>query len=114
MTIRPSGVIRLFSKEYLTRKTIPRKRAKPPSQANSFTPMNASQLNDGVAGAGEDGIEGTTGEGTAFSDGGIGGGVVNSGDGGIGIFWGTAGRGAVSPIFFSNEATRADSASIAF
>ena len=38
-----AGVIRLFSKEYFTRKTIPRKRTKPPIQAKSLTPRNASQ-----------------------------------------------------------------------
>src|ERR1051325_3903219 len=41
---RPRGVMRLFSKEYFTMKITPRKRESPPSQANSFTPMNASQL----------------------------------------------------------------------
>src|SRR6266700_2597343 len=37
------GVMRLFSNEYFTRKTTPRNRTKPPIQAKSFTPMNASQ-----------------------------------------------------------------------
>src|SRR5204863_6048819 len=40
---RMAGVIRLFSKEYFTRKTIPRKRTKPPIHAKSLTPKNASQ-----------------------------------------------------------------------
>jgi len=42
MTMRIAGVMRLFSNEYFTRKTTPRKRAKPPTQEKSFTPMNAS------------------------------------------------------------------------
>ena len=41
--------MRLFSKEYFTRKTMPRKRTKPPIQAKSFTPRNASQS---IAGSG--------------------------------------------------------------
>src|SRR5215212_639022 len=48
---RIAGVIRLFSKEYFTRNTIPRKRTNPPIQAKSFTPKNASQSN-GFAGTG--------------------------------------------------------------
>ena len=45
-------------------KTTPRKSASPPSQANNFTPMNASQLN-GVAGGGAGGNGGGNGGGTA-------------------------------------------------
>src|SRR5450755_1986021 len=37
------GVSRLFSKEYFTRKTTPRKRTKPPIQAKSLTPRKLSQ-----------------------------------------------------------------------
>src|SRR2546423_10771769 len=43
MATRIAGVMKLFSKEYFTRKTIPRKRTNPPIQAKSFTPKNASQ-----------------------------------------------------------------------
>src|SRR4051794_37298218 len=39
-----TGVIRLFSNAYLTKKTVPRKKAKPPIQANSFTPRTDSRL----------------------------------------------------------------------
>src|SRR3954469_18700106 len=70
---RIAGVIRLFSNEYFTRKTIPRKRTKPPIQANNFTPKNASQSN-GLAGTGG-GIGGATG-------GGGGGGLCVDGGGG--------------------------------
>src|SRR5438105_15879756 len=82
---RIAGVMRLFSKEYFTRNTIPRKRTNPPIQANSFTPKNASQSN-GFAG-------GDGGGGTSIgraSGGGIGGG------GGIGCIGGATGltRGA--------------------
>src|SRR2546423_1665650 len=41
---RSSGEIRLFSKEYLTKKATPRNNARPPIQAKSLTPMNCSQL----------------------------------------------------------------------
>ncbi len=40
---RSSGGIRLCSNEYFTKKATPRKRAKPPIQANIFAPMNCSQ-----------------------------------------------------------------------
>src|SRR5438067_3527760 len=49
---RMAGVMRLFSKEYFTRNTIPRKRTKPPIQAKSLTPKNASQSIGGRGGAG--------------------------------------------------------------
>src|SRR5437588_4569895 len=49
---RIAGVMRLFSKEYFTRNTIPRKRTKPPIQAKSLTPKNASQSMGGRGGAG--------------------------------------------------------------
>jgi hypothetical protein len=38
-----AGVMRLFSKEYFTRNTIPKKRTKPPIHAKSLTARNASQ-----------------------------------------------------------------------
>jgi hypothetical protein len=110
-------VIRLFSKEYLTRKTTPRKRANPPSQANNFTPMNASQLN-GVAGgrAGGNGGGMLAAGGTSFrssgpSGGGSRRGIASNGDGGIAGF---SGAGAVSLRcnFCSSAATRSVSASI--
>src|SRR5205807_435377 len=94
---RIAGVMRLFSKEYFTRNTIPRKRTNPPIQANSFTPKNASQSN-GFAG-------GDGGGGTSIgraSGGGIGGG------GGIGSIGGAtgltsgAGGGATSSAFFAS------------
>jgi len=52
---RIAGVMRLFSKEYFTRKTIPRNRTKPPIQAKSFTPKNASQSNGFGGGGGTGG-----------------------------------------------------------
>src|ERR1700704_2377914 len=74
------GVMRLFSKEYFTRNTIPRKRTNPPIQAKSFTPKNASQSN-GLAGGG--GIGGGAGGGRTCETGG-GGGGGRSGLGGTG------------------------------
>src|SRR3954453_1906498 len=59
---RMAGVIRLFSKEYFTRKTMRRKRTKPPIQANNFTPKNASQ-SKGFAGTGGGGAAGGGGGG---------------------------------------------------
>src|SRR5688572_26871992 len=70
---RMAGVMRLFSKEYFTRKTIPRNRTKPPIQAKSFTPRNASQ-SIGLPGGGGGGGGGLTGVG-------IGGGVTGGGGG---------------------------------
>src|SRR5438309_238489 len=53
ITTRMTGVIRLLSKAYLTKKTVPRKKAKPPIQANSFTPRIDSRLAfEGVGGGG--------------------------------------------------------------
>src|SRR4051812_1957114 len=75
MVTRIAGVMRLFSKEYFTRNTIPRKRTNPPIQANSFTPKNASQSN-GLAGGGG------TGGGTWSGGGGGGGGGLSCGGGG--------------------------------
>src|SRR4030081_3835379 len=77
---RIAGVMRLFSKEYFTRNTIPRKRTNPPIQAKSFTPKNASQSN-GLAGGG--GIGGGAGGGRTCETGG-GGGGGRSGLGGTG------------------------------
>src|SRR5271169_2638962 len=44
---RISGLTKLLSKEYFTKNARPRNSAKPPIHANSFTPMNCSQLIDG-------------------------------------------------------------------
>src|SRR5205807_3844988 len=76
---RIAGVMRLFSKEYFTRNTIPRKRTNPPIQAKSFTPKNASQSN-GLEGGGGGRIGGGGCAGSGF---GGGGGIVgNFGSGG--------------------------------
>src|SRR6476619_2884749 len=70
---RIAGVMRLFSKEYFTRNTIPRKRTNPPIHAKSFTPKNASQSNGldggggGIGGGGGDTGGGATGFGGAGS-----------------------------------------------
>ncbi len=63
-TMRMEGVMRLFSKEYFTRKTTPRKRTNPPSQAKSFTPRKPSQSIGGFA-AGRGAGVGATGVGLA-------------------------------------------------
>src|SRR5688572_25449461 len=63
-----AGVIRLLSKEYLMRKTIPRKRTKPPIQAKSLTPRNASQSIGLLGGGG--GAGGWRGGGTGGGGGG--------------------------------------------
>src|SRR2546423_9411973 len=76
MATRIAGVMRLFSKEYFTRNTIPRKRTNPPIQAKSFTPKNASQ-SKGLGGGG--GGETCGVAGGRFGCGGIGGGVGISG-----------------------------------
>src|SRR3982074_1521006 len=57
-----AGVMRSFSKEYFTRKTIPRKRTKPPIQAKSFTPKNASQSIGGGGGGAAGSGGGTPGK----------------------------------------------------
>src|ERR1700732_374051 len=49
-TIRISGVIRLLSNAYLTKKTTQRNSANPPIQANNFTPRMDSQLIEGGSG----------------------------------------------------------------
>ena len=51
MATRSSGGMRFRSKLYLTKKANPRNSANPPIQANSFTPMNCSQLNSGSDGS---------------------------------------------------------------
>src|ERR1700674_4067790 len=79
---RMAGVMRLFSKEYFTRKTIPRKRTKPPIQAKSFTPKNASQ-SIGGRGGGAAGFGGGGSSGVIF-------GATGSGITG----WGGSGGGA--------------------
>src|SRR3954452_14965178 len=75
---RMAGVIRLFSKEYFTRKTMPRKRTKPPIQANNFTPKNASQ-SKGFAGTGGGGAAGGGGAGGLGGGGGGGGDAAKAG-----------------------------------
>src|SRR5450755_3163865 len=55
ITTRIPGVMRLFSKEYFTRKMMPRKRTKPPIHAKSLTPRNASQSIADRAGRGAGG-----------------------------------------------------------
>ena len=66
ITTRMKGVIRLFSNEYFTMKTTPRKRTKPPIQAKSFTPRNASQS---IAGFGAEAGRGFNGGGVTEGDG---------------------------------------------
>ena len=39
----------MLSNEYLTKKATPRNKAKPPTHANSLTPMNCSQLTAGAS-----------------------------------------------------------------
>src|SRR6266540_2327582 len=48
MARRVCGLIRLCSKEYLTKNTTPRNSANPPNQANNFTPRKVSQLMAGT------------------------------------------------------------------
>src|SRR5205085_8596700 len=84
---RMAGVMRLLSKEYFTRKTIPRKRTNPPIQAKSFTPRNASQ-SIGFGGGGG----GAVGAGWTLGIGGTGGGCADGGGGGGGA---TAGRDGI-------------------
>src|SRR3954454_15825466 len=88
---RIAGVMRLFSKEYFTRKTIPRKSTNPPIQAKSFTPKNASQSNGfaGTGGAAGGRCSGGGGGGTSV---GGGGGAPAGGGGGAAYF--TSGVGA--------------------
>src|SRR5437773_5252840 len=82
MTTRIAGVMRLLSKEYFTRNTIPRKRTNPPIHAKSFTPKNASQSN---------GFDGTGGGGGIVGGGG-GPGATGFGGGESGIGPGVSGR----------------------
>src|SRR3954463_2113108 len=92
ITTRIAGVMRLFSNEYFTRNTIPRKRTNPPIQAKSFTPKNASQSNGLDGGSG-----GTSGGGGGGGCGGgaIGGGSFGEGEG-IGVSFGSAGETAAA------------------
>src|SRR3954452_20871869 len=78
ITTRIAGVMRLFSNEYFTRNTIPRKRTNPPIQAKSFTPKNASQ-SDGLGG--REGRESGGGGGGSCGGGAIGGGGFGEGGG---------------------------------
>ena len=98
ITMRIRGVMRLFSNEYLTRKTTPRKKTKPPIQAKSLTPMNASQSMARRSGLGTDGVglvRGTAATGGAAAGCAI---VVGNGGGvarGIGIGAGAVSFGAI-------------------
>src|SRR5205085_1444156 len=85
---RIAGVMRLFSKEYFTRNTIPRKRTNPPIQAKSFTPKNASQSNGLEGGGGGRIVRG--GEGGGCGSGGFGGGGGIAGNFGSGGATGAA------------------------
>src|SRR4029077_6722396 len=86
---RIPGVMRLFSKEYFTRKTIPRKRTKPPIHAKSLIPRNASQSiaaragrgggGGSIGGGSPTGFRGKTGEIGGRGGGGRGGGTVTDG-----------------------------------
>src|SRR3981081_697205 len=84
---RMTGVIKLFSKAYLTKKTTPRKKASPPIQANSFTPTIDSQSNAGTGNrggmlwAGNGGGRTTVGTGACEIALGIGGGGAGAGEG---------------------------------
>src|SRR5215212_2180999 len=84
MATRMAGVMRLFWKVYFTRNTIPRKRTKPPIQAKSFTPRNASQ-SIGCRGGGG----GTSGGGNGDGGGGNGADDFSGGGGGAGKAVGT-------------------------
>src|SRR2546428_12180524 len=52
MATRRCGPIQLFSKEYFTKNATPRNRARPPTQAKSFTPRKFSQFIAGTGGLG--------------------------------------------------------------
>src|SRR5205823_14077918 len=110
MATRIAGVMRLFSKEYFTRNTIPRKRTNPPIQAKSFTPKNASQSKGlGGGGGGVCGAE-TGGAVGGGGRGGIGGGVGPSGSvtTGDGTGWTAArGRGARARTLVSDAGAAA-------
>src|SRR5690242_7528451 len=87
--IRITGVIRLFSNAYLTKKTTPRKKAKPPIQANNLTPTKDSQLMGGTGtgagltiGGGCDPTGVAGGDVGSFSQLGKGGGIGGAGVGG--------------------------------
>ena len=77
---RTTGGIQLFSKESLMKNATPRKSARPPIQAKSFTPMNCSQLT--TAGSGGDGETGGTGGGWSVAA--TKGGSVRSSETGVG------------------------------
>src|SRR5437763_13988209 len=98
---RIAGVMRLFSKEYFTRNTIPRKRTNPPIQAKSFTPKNASQSNGFASGGGDTGGGGRTSIGRADGGGMGGGGGIGSIGGATGLTNG-AGGGATGLDFFAS------------
>src|SRR3954471_1601385 len=110
MATRMAGVTRLLSKEYFTRKTIPRKRTNPPIQAKSFTPRNASQSIGFRGGAGGGG--GTVGDGWNAGIGGTGGGDDGDGAGGGGVIAGrdgidcvtTGGAGDATTVSAAREA----------
>src|ERR1700730_3824618 len=77
--IRIPGVIRLLSKAYLTKKTTPRKKAKPPIHANNFTPRMDSQLIEGTN-AGSETVGGGEGVVGGWRNAGSGGGTMRFAD----------------------------------
>src|SRR3954471_18351846 len=86
--------MRLLSKEYFTRNTIPRKRTNPPIQAKSFTPKNASQ-SKGFAGTGGGGTSRNGGGGDAGAGGGGGAPGGRAAGGGAGGYF-TSGGGTAA------------------
>src|SRR5215467_5635899 len=98
IAIRNSGGIKLCSNEYFTKNAMPRKSANPPIHANSFAPMNCSQLIGGLVGLATFGAFG------AISSCGIGGGLAVALDiAGEGITAGIV--GATTSTFGSGAAT---------
>ena len=80
MATLAAGEIRLWSNEYFTKKATPKKRARPPNQAKSFTPMNCSRFSAGIlkseAGAFWRGLATGSAGGIALGSGGSGRGSV--------------------------------------
>src|SRR3954468_12214905 len=102
--------MRLFSNEYFTRKTIPRKRTNPPIQAKSFTPKNASQSN-GFAGGGGGGGGGTSRRAAGTCGIGGGGGGIGAPGGTTGLTNGV-GDGITGSAFFASVTGGAGAAAI--
>ena len=96
---RTSGGTRLCSKEYFTKNATPRKRARPPTQANIFAPMNCSQsMVRGGCGAVSISTFSTDGSGSALGS------VLGSTLGGVtgGSGW-TGGLGSIFGGFGSSS-----------